>query len=741
MPILSLQQARLDLQVRKALERAAADRLDLVRLKAQTRDATPDELDDAQAKTNRLRFLGATSLSTEMAERALERIISGNELQPVNYLELGALAARAICRIDIADASGRRVAWGSGFLIAPRVLLTNNHVLPGPEMARGSIAEFDYELDALGRQKDVARFALAPDDLFFTHPELDFTVVAVAERGGAGQRLSDYGFLPLIGALGKVLEGEWLTIIQHPQGGLKQVCVRENHLMKRTDDLLWYSTDTLGGSSGAPVFNNAWQVVALHHSGVPETKDGRWQTIDGRDYDPANDSEDAIKWVANEGIRISRIVQTLKGARAADPLLADVFDMTPARANDLTQRLLSRALPSPPPAERDSRLASGSADNMSRSVTVTLDISDDGRVSLRDATSGAVESWLEKAVKTKVNGVEVELDIDFDPDYTKRNGYQEDFLNSRFKVHAPQLRSGYPGVAAPMIGKPKTSTKAADYILTYTNYSVMMHAKRRLALWTAANIDGGNRFKVGRTRDTWRFDPRLPREQQLGDFYYKGNNFDRGHLTRREDMEYGKDVETAIEAADDTCHWTNCTPQHAKFNGLGYIWQELERHFLENAIKSKRFAAQVFTGPILSESDPTYSKFPDIQYPTRYWKIGAAISASGELFAAGFILDQGPVIDKFGIEAAPAVPFEPFHTYQTPIADIEEETGLVFTFSESAGGAKSLSTVDPLAGSAGRATAARRRRTRSGAREAYSGADMTPGHVLIDDLSAVILQR
>jgi V8-like Glu-specific endopeptidase len=30
-----------------------------------------------------------------------------------------------------------------------------------------------------------------------------------------------------------------------------------------------YTTDTLPGSSGSPVFNDNWEVVALHHAGGP----------------------------------------------------------------------------------------------------------------------------------------------------------------------------------------------------------------------------------------------------------------------------------------------------------------------------------------------------------------------------------------------------------------------------------------------------------------------------------------
>ena len=98
--------------------------------------------------------------------------------------------------------------------------------------------------------------------------------------------LSDYGCLPLLDFVGKAAAGEWLTIIQHPDGERKQLCVRENQLFKRGNDVLWYSTDTKPGSSGSPVFNNDWYVVALHHKGVAEQKNGVAQTVDGQDYEP-----------------------------------------------------------------------------------------------------------------------------------------------------------------------------------------------------------------------------------------------------------------------------------------------------------------------------------------------------------------------------------------------------------------------------------------------------------------------
>ncbi len=66
------------------------------------------------------------------------------------------------------------------------------------------------------------------------------------------------------------------------------------------------STDTEPGSSGAPVFNDQWQVVALHHKAVPAPLKKR----------PRSDSDP--EWLANEGVRISAIFNLLERNRFED---------------------------------------------------------------------------------------------------------------------------------------------------------------------------------------------------------------------------------------------------------------------------------------------------------------------------------------------------------------------------------------------------------------------------------------
>src|SRR5262249_44290809 len=110
-----------------------------------------------------------------------------------------------------------------------------------------------------------------------------------------------------------------------PGGERKQVCVRENKLLKYDDNspFIWYQTDTVGGSSGSPVFNNSWDVVALHHSSVPRMKkvNGRdvWLAKDGSVW-TSNMGDDAVDWIANEGVRISQIIDFLTTKFGDHPL-------------------------------------------------------------------------------------------------------------------------------------------------------------------------------------------------------------------------------------------------------------------------------------------------------------------------------------------------------------------------------------------------------------------------------------
>ena len=258
---------------------------------------------------------GPVHTAPEEARRAFERQIGGKDTQPCWFLTRGAELRRMVGRIHIRDAE-RRVGWGTGCLVAPQLLLTNQHVLDSLATARFSRVEFDYEETYTGDFLPSAIFDLDPDTLFVCDAArggLDYALVAVAPRARPDSQrpeatLAELGYNVLIPDEGKLLKGELIHSIHHPEGQPRQVSLRENRLMALLDLWLHYETDTEQGSSGAPLYNNQWQLVGIHHSGVEKRDEqGHILAIGGGRWSPEM-GERQKWWYANEGLRISRFV-------------------------------------------------------------------------------------------------------------------------------------------------------------------------------------------------------------------------------------------------------------------------------------------------------------------------------------------------------------------------------------------------------------------------------------------------
>ncbi len=269
-----------------------------------------------------------------------ERILKGNDLVPLSYFHMGLKRARAVGRVTINSPMGS--GYGTGFLIAPNLLMTNNHVLESAEDAANSFVEFDYELDEENRPRTATSFSFLPQKLFVTSPDLDFTIVFVQEDSlSGGRKLSEFGIVPSIEQRGKLMQGNHVSIVQHPSGNRKSIALRNNMVTNLLDHFIHYETDTEPGSSGSPVFNDVWELVALHHSGVPRTDEqGRVLTKDGRVATNADDERD-IDWIANEGVRLSSIIAFLKTADLspeAQMMLKSIVGEieTPTPASDTT---------------------------------------------------------------------------------------------------------------------------------------------------------------------------------------------------------------------------------------------------------------------------------------------------------------------------------------------------------------------------------------------------------------------
>ncbi|NEP89029.1 MAG: trypsin-like peptidase domain-containing protein [Okeania sp. SIO2C2] len=176
---------------------------------------------------------------------------------------------------------------GTGFLVTPNLVLTNNHVLPNSELVKNTLFRFNYEEDFQGKAQQVSEYQGKIGGIFHTNEALDYTLVEIS-----GQPGKECGYLPL--ASRDVRVDQRVNIIQHPAGQPKQISLQNNFVQYVDKNIVQYITSTMPGSSGSPVFNNNWEVVALHHAGgnIPEPATGK-------------------KYYRNEGIWIGSILRDL----------------------------------------------------------------------------------------------------------------------------------------------------------------------------------------------------------------------------------------------------------------------------------------------------------------------------------------------------------------------------------------------------------------------------------------------
>jgi endonuclease G, mitochondrial len=260
-------------------------------------------------------------------------------------------------------------------------------------------------------------------------------------------------------------------------------------------------------------------------------------------------------------------------------------------------------------------------------------------------------------------------EIQIDPDYATRRGYDSEFLGpGEHAVPLPEL----PDELVQLAATNQLAKREPKYLLPYHHFTVVLHKERRLAIFTAVNIDGKLRKKPTRQQDRWFFDPRVPEDEQTGKHIYENNPLDLGHLVRRLDPAWGSSAKTAKLANDDTFHFTNCTPQHKDFNRNKTRWAGLEDYILTNAA-NLHFKANVFTGPVLADDDDAYE---GVQLPRQFWKVVSMVKTDRKLSATAYVLSQEHLIE--GLRPREAFSYAAYKTYQVPVSKVEKLTGLSF---------------------------------------------------------------
>jgi endonuclease G, mitochondrial len=300
-------------------------------------------------------------------------------------------------------------------------------------------------------------------------------------------------------------------------------------------------------------------------------------------------------------------------------------------------------------------------------ININISISPYGHVITSAATVAPASS---AAVVSFEKKYEDELD------FSACTGFDEEFLGAYLPMPVPsaKLRKKL----AYLVDSPKS------YTLKYHHFSTIHHAVRRVPVVSALNVHAKWRYAEldleGSRADKWYRDNRIDYDVQLDDAFYAKSGFDRGHLARREDAEWGRSIALAKLSADLTCTYANAVPQvpainRAKFGAKGK-WGLLEIALLEKGIEKEAGKGRricVFSGPIFHEDDPV---FKGVQIAVDFFKVVVWYDGAGELRTTCYRLSQEKLVGQIEFEVLHFD--EIFQTNQVPIRNIERATGLDF---------------------------------------------------------------
>ncbi|MES0020235.1 DNA/RNA non-specific endonuclease [Mesorhizobium sp. M0036] len=563
-------------------------------------------------------------------------------------------AIRAVGRINLV---GGQLDWvGTGWLVAENVLVTNRHV--ALEFAGRKGAGFTFKMGVsapMEASTDFLEEIENPDQLLFKlvkplhiedasgHDVAFFEIEMISGEAKLANPIdlaADITRTENVATIGypaydsRIPEPDLMERIYGKVYNKKRLA--PGGVTRVESTRIWHNCTTLGGNSGSLVFDlDKGHAVGLHFSGS--------------------------FLATNYAVRSDVVKKLLDDVRAGRvPRRAE----TPARD----------ARPASPPRRRPSAVVGQRVSGNSLTIPLTL------RISVELDRGGPMAPVSARGRVTDSGADDSDMIDDGTEsvaDYRDRGGYDPAFLGQEFNVDMPAvIRDADDILDFQEQGGSRTE-------LRYEHYSVIMSRSRRMCFLSACNIDGNQSKKSGRV--AWKWDPRIPRQQQImKECYGSPPKFSRGHMTRREDPGWGA-PETAKRGNEDSMHVTNVTPQMQAFNAP--IWLALEDYALQHA-RGDAMKISVFTGAYFAESDP---EMYGVRIPLAFWKVIAFIhDDTGKLCATGYEMDQQQSLRPeeefvFGAFTSPQLGT----AAQVSIRSIEARSGINFG---------RLAAVDPLAG-------------------------------------------
>jgi V8-like Glu-specific endopeptidase len=209
------------------------------------------------------------------ADKKFEKILGEDRYRTFQWYRKGLDRASGVAQV--LDRSGN--GQGTGFLVRGTdvhqslghewVVVTNAHVISDdPAEQRSSPAVLPADEARIRFEAKDPNVVFEVDQILFSSPrtELDCTIVRL------NLPVEHEKAYPIAKRLPLVDQNQRVYVIGHPRGGGLSYSIDDNLLLDHEKTMVHYRAPTEGGSSGSPVFNQQWDLLALHHAGGMKMK-------------------------------------------------------------------------------------------------------------------------------------------------------------------------------------------------------------------------------------------------------------------------------------------------------------------------------------------------------------------------------------------------------------------------------------------------------------------------------------